>query len=153
MIKIQSVSDLITNSSTEVFVIYDESAIKGIKELVTSIISLNDSSKTFDDYFDVELCVNYDSLYYVLNDSDIKEPEAIKYREIEDWKERGEYMESIPKERVEELFNIYNATNWDVLYPYEGINVIAKVDDPIVNKVASVIAGIGNIFELDYSQS
>lgn len=49
--KIQSISNLITNSSTEVFLTYSSRTAKDIRNLVTSILSLVDPSKTFDDYF------------------------------------------------------------------------------------------------------
>lgn len=57
-IKIQSVSDIITNSSTEVFMVYDDSAFKNIKELVNAILALAGSDQTFDDLFEIKACVS-----------------------------------------------------------------------------------------------
>jgi hypothetical protein len=57
-IKIQSVSDIITNSSTEVFMVYDNSAFKNIKELVNAILALAGSDQTFDDLFEIKACVS-----------------------------------------------------------------------------------------------
>lgn len=57
-IKIQSVSDIITNSSTEVFMVYDNSAFKNIKELVNAILALAGSNQTFDDLFEIKACVS-----------------------------------------------------------------------------------------------
>ena len=55
VLKIQSVSDIITNSSTEVFMVYDDTSFKNIKDLVNAILSLNkDNTYTFDDLFTVE---------------------------------------------------------------------------------------------------
>ena len=151
-INIQSISDLITNSSTEVFVVYDRQAVEEVKDMVSSILSLVDPSKTFDDYFEIDLRVNYDLMDTVLNnlDSD-KYPEAAEYKKAEGVDEETKIMDAIPDERIEELFEAYNDSHWAYLRPYEGIRVIPKVDDPVVDKVAGVIAGIGNIFQLDYS--
>ena len=52
MIIINSMTDVITNSSTSVFVIYAEHNIDSIKELVNSILAI-DGRYTFDDLFNV----------------------------------------------------------------------------------------------------
>ena len=53
-IKIQSISDIITNSSTEVFIVYDSSNIDSIKQLVNAILS-SDGHYTFDDLFTIKM--------------------------------------------------------------------------------------------------
>lgn len=60
-LKVQSVSDIITNSSTEVFMVYDENSMNNIKDLVNAILSLSGSNKTFDDLFTYE--INFDEEY------------------------------------------------------------------------------------------
>lgn len=54
--KIKSITDVITNSSTEVFTVYDKNAIENIKQLVNAILSINNNDKklTFDDLFDID---------------------------------------------------------------------------------------------------
>ena len=55
VIKIQSVSDIITNSSSEVFMVYDVDGLEKIKELVNAVLSLNENNTyTFDDLFTIE---------------------------------------------------------------------------------------------------
>lgn len=52
---VQSVSDIITNSSSEVFMVYSDQSFKQIKELVNAILDINGENKyTFDDLFEVE---------------------------------------------------------------------------------------------------
>ena len=52
---VQSVSDIITNSSSEVFMVYSDNSFKQIKELVNAILSINSENKyTFDDLFEVK---------------------------------------------------------------------------------------------------
>lgn len=52
-VKIQSISDIITNSSSEVFVIYDQNGIDAIKALVNSLFRIANSKYVFDDLFDI----------------------------------------------------------------------------------------------------
>ena len=62
-IKIQSISDIITNSSTEVFTIYRRYNIQDIKDLVNSLFKLI-SNLRFDDFFTITLHINE----YVIDD-------------------------------------------------------------------------------------
>ena len=55
---IVSISDVITNSSSEVFCIYDKDSIRRIKELVNSLLP---ESKTFDDIFNLEVLLSCDA--------------------------------------------------------------------------------------------
>lgn len=157
---IQSISDLITNSSTEAFVVYDAGNIEDIKNLVNAILSLLDPSKTFDDYFTIEMQVNYDGLNDIFNELCANEelyesyPELKEYSTIEDYQEQDKYLRSLSVEAVEDYFDYYNEDTYDdYKYPYEGFVISAKVDDPIVQKVARVINNVDQIFNVDYSNN
>lgn len=50
-IQIQSLVDLITNSSTETFVILDGHAESMIRDIVDNVLKVAQSDKTFDDLF------------------------------------------------------------------------------------------------------
>lgn len=54
-IKIQSVSDVITNSSTEIYVEATEYTLNGIKNIVNSILKSVNSEYTADDLFEFSL--------------------------------------------------------------------------------------------------
>lgn len=54
-IKIQSVSDVITNSSTEIYVEATEYTLDGIKNIVNSILKSVNSEYTADDLFEFSL--------------------------------------------------------------------------------------------------
>ena len=56
--KIHSITDVITNSSTEVFAYVDKSTIEKIKELFNLIVSLTSGKGCFDDYFEISLVPN-----------------------------------------------------------------------------------------------
>lgn len=157
-INIQSISDLITNSSTEAFVVYDKSNIRDIKNLVNSILSLIDSSKTFDDYFTIEMLINYDDLHWIFDtyceDEDFYDevPEFKTYSEM-GYEEAKKFLESLPLEKIKSIFDWANDENYYRRYQlYEGFVVNTKDEnDPIVKKVASVINNVDNIFDVDYS--
>lgn len=53
--KIISFSDVITNSSSEVFTYYTESSIREVKALINAILKAGGSDKTCDDLFDINL--------------------------------------------------------------------------------------------------
>lgn len=55
VIKIQSISDVITNSSTEIYTICSEHTLDRLKEIVNSILKITDSTLTADDLFIFEL--------------------------------------------------------------------------------------------------
>lgn len=55
-IPIHSFVDLITNSSSEVFVSDTEKTVEALKEAVNAILKLAKSDKTCDDLFDTQLC-------------------------------------------------------------------------------------------------
>lgn len=64
-IKIQSISDIITNSSTEVFTVYKRYNIQDIKDLVNALFKLI-SNLRFDDFFTITLYISkfvIDNLY------------------------------------------------------------------------------------------
>ena len=50
-INIQSVSDLITNSSSEVYLCLDYNAVENFKEIVNTILKVGGSDKTCDELF------------------------------------------------------------------------------------------------------
>lgn len=52
--KVIGFSDVITNSSSEVFVMYDREGVESMKKLVNSILKCAGSTETFDTLFDVD---------------------------------------------------------------------------------------------------
>lgn len=56
--KISSITDVITNSSTEVFAYVNKGTVEKIKELFNLIVSLTSGKGCFDDYFEISLVPN-----------------------------------------------------------------------------------------------
>lgn len=119
-VKIQSVSDIITNSSTEVFMIYNEAAFKSIKELVNAILALGGTNKTFDDLFEIKANV---SEYFF---EDFPEYEG---------EDESKILERARKE-----------DQWKDGYSYiDGYEVTAK--NPADADAAKILSNIDNIFD------
>lgn len=158
--KIKSLTDVITNSSTEVFTIYNKGAINKVKEIVNSILALSDptSNLTFDDLFEIDYCF------------DIYEIEELIDQLAEKLKERGnkEHAEAIKTTVTteEELWNYSKQNNiYDVVmeiieeidndtYDYrmvDGIHIKAKnnpnVDKAKLGKAVEMLNNIDHIFE------
>lgn len=53
MIRIKSITEVITNSSTEVYTIYEDGGIDRIKELINLMFKMSKLDVTFEDIFDV----------------------------------------------------------------------------------------------------
>lgn len=60
LIPIHSFVDLITNSSSEVFVEATEKTVETVKDIINEVLKLQNSSKTADDLFSFTLVMNDD---------------------------------------------------------------------------------------------
>ena len=131
VIKVQSISDLITNSSTEVFVVYDSTNVDSIKNIVNAILAINGEGK-FEDYFEFKWIPNTDFLYEKWEEDKIEIP-------FEQW------VESLPESF---LFSEYQ--RWDDCRNFiEGYSITAK--DPKNSKAADLLTSLDSIFTTDVS--
>lgn len=55
IINIQSITDIVTNSSTEVFIRVEEAAIDTIKYLINNLLKISGSTLQADDLFTIEI--------------------------------------------------------------------------------------------------
>lgn len=107
-INIQSVSDIITNSSTEVFTMYRSSDINTIKNIVNAILAIN-SDVTFDDLFKIEMHISDTVFQYLWENSEQIQKEFPNEDDFYD------YLETLPVEKLSRYENI-----WDDVYPYDS---------------------------------
>ena len=56
--KIKSVTDVITNSSTEVFAMTSQLSVEKLKKMINLLLEVSGSTKTCDDLFDIHLEVS-----------------------------------------------------------------------------------------------
>ena len=107
-INIQSISDIITNSSTEVFTMYSSSDVNTIKNIVNAILALN-SDITFDDLFKIEMHISDTVFQYLWENSEQIQKEFPNEEEFYD------YLEALPLEKLSRYEKI-----WNDVYPYDG---------------------------------
>ena len=120
-INIQSISDIITNSSTEVFTMYRSSDVNTIKNIVNAILAIN-SDITFDDLFKIEMHISDIVFEYLWQNS-----EQIQ-KEFPNEEDFYNYLEALPLENLSRYEKI-----WDDVYPddsyysfYDGYTVSIK---------------------------
>ena len=81
MIKIQSISDLITNSSSEVFVMYTKEGIESFKEIISTLIG-----EDFDKRFNLEVYCNEHAIdEYAKSGSDLSFEDWCFERDQNNW--------------------------------------------------------------------
>ena len=121
---IQSISDIITNSSTEVFMVYDKRAFDDIKDLVNAILNINkDNEYTFDDLFEIKESFDKEEFLY----------QYPQYKSLKD------------DEIIEKAHKI-DDENYGEGYPYVN-GYIVKAKNPKNNEVAEKLSNINRIFE------
>lgn len=152
-IKVQSISDIITNSSTEVFIVYDSSNIDSIKRIIDAILSI-DGHYTFDDLFTIKMNVAeyaIDDMYKDWEDFFPNDPRP------ESVKEFDEFINSLPQEELDKYVNIWEGHRdyyWEAYPFYEGYSVsikegVEKTDK--LQKAVDAIRSLDSIFSIDYS--
>jgi hypothetical protein len=108
-LKLHSITDLITNSSTTIFT-YSEGSIEPCKELINEILKLMGEDKTCDDIFELSITKDNDSIRDLMDYQleDYLEPEEYAALNIpeNDYKKRNkrydEILEEIQSGKVEE---------------------------------------------------
>jgi hypothetical protein len=143
-IKIQSMTDVITNSSTSVFCVYEPQNIDTIKRLVNSILAIS-GDYTFDDLFDIKFKYDYEDISYFLY-----------IEKLIPYKEQYDFIKSLSEEefnKIVEEAGEYEGCDFCTEDFYGGIEVTVKpgIDSLKVEKAALLISQIDSIFDLDYS--
>ena len=140
MVKVKSITDVITNSSTECFAMRDGATEKRIKELVNALLQVGgDYSHTFDDFFTFKRTVNIPAI-----------KEWIDY----EWIDEEDKPEKPIDEMTEEdwyYWAVEHDSRYDEHAPWHdiGVDVIAK--DPLNEKAAELLSGLNTIFSLTYT--
>lgn len=127
-IKIQSISDVITNSSSEIYTVYDsEDIVKTIKDMVNSILALGQADLCFDDLFTIEIHWENESEWedhgYKSKEEFIKALEEsgglIKGDGFNNWYEvipKPEAEKHLGVQKIADLINHINNTFWSEIY-------------------------------------
>lgn len=140
-----SITDVITNSSTSVFVVHRESDINSIKELVNAILAI-DGNYTFDDLFEINLEFNYDVIDEYLEDI------GEEFKEFETSNDWEAIINSYDNDKKQLLANkLWSCIDYDYCRyysPYEYIQVIPKKE--IAKNAADLISRMDEIFDINY---
>ena len=153
VIKVQSISDVITNSSTEVFIVYDSNNIDSIKHVVNAILSI-DGHYTFDDLFTIKMNVAEYVIDDVYKDWEDYFPNDPKPESIDDF---WEFINALPQEELDKYVSVWEGGQtyyWESYPFYEGYSVsikegIEKTDK--LQKAVDAIRSLDTIFSLDYT--
>lgn len=133
ILKIKSITDVITNSSTEVYTIYDDYGMSKIKKLVDLMLNMANIDATFDDIFDIKYLMDD----YTLRDafetlknciSSIKMDENIK-EFIEDFisnKIDRQSLNKIPYELKLEVAKLYDEEYYSERPAITGFKIEVK---------------------------
>lgn len=153
--KISSITDVITNSSTEVFQRYDESSFDVLKELINNVLKLSNSNLTFDDLFEIRLDIELDDIIdeygeYLerLNNGE----KAVRFRDA-DYQEKYEMLENEDYDTILQIAREYDEARYSDGYPaINGYTVSLKSDIAIENKelakkIAEQLSNMDNLFE------
>ena len=138
ILKIQSISDVITNSSTEIYTIYTKNDIETIKNIVNALLAVNGDS-TFDDLFNIELLINDSVFEYLWEDSqEIQE----QYPNRDDF---YDYLEKLDDEseldRLEDIW--YDTHSWSCYMSfYDGYVVSIKPEIEKTEKLEKAMQAI-----------
>ena len=121
LVAIQSISDIITNSSSEIFQFANNK--KGVKELITLILKASSSDLTCDDLFIVESHYDIDIIeledeYFSFADLYKDDPKVVELVKATEGKDRYSY------EYEQSLFNLYNYLK--VTYNVADIDELAE---------------------------
>ena len=150
ILKIQSISDVITNSSTEIYTIYTKNDIATIKNIVNALLAVNGDS-TFDDLFDIELLINDSVFEYLWEDSsELQE----QYPNSDDF---YDYLEKLTDEseldRLEDIW--YDTHTWNCYMSfYDGYVVSIKPEiekTEKLEKAMQAIQALDSIFSHEVS--
>ena len=145
-INIQSVSDIITNSSTEVYTIYSIRDKQAIKEIVNALLSINGDLR-FDDLFNIGMMVSEWAAETLWEESpDIQE----QFSTLNDF---DNYLATLTDDELENYADKYeNLDIWDARPFYDGYFVSVKDDveqTPVLERAIRAIHSFDSLFEHD----
>ena len=148
-------SDVITNSSTEVFVVYDSTNVDSIKRIVNAILDIN-SNYTFDDLFTIKMLVSEYAICKMYKEWDKYFPDRSKPNSENAF---FEYIESLSNSEISTIEDVwiendYSTYGWEYSPFYEGYKIDIKEGvekNDKLQKAVDAIRSLDSIFSIDYS--
>ena len=148
-VKIHSIVDVITNSSTVIYITMKENSIKEMFEIINEILKIADSDKKAEDLFSIEIERNWDQILdSFLDDDPVNEKEIKLFEELVklEYKESEEYEENviIPYLKESGRWKAFN-TNYDGFDYDSWLIVKAKNEDKSTMEFWNKIKNLFNV--------
>lgn len=156
-IKYHSFIDIITNSSTEIYVSVGDWSVKTVKDLVNGMLKIAKSDKTCDDLFEISIN-NYRCEEWILGEQvydyfvESNKMTRDEYKVLTDdeklnkfYQESGETYETMSAKYYEHIEDDYDS------FDESSLLVKAKTDDPDVIEVAKILHNLRDIFAIEAS--
>lgn len=141
-IKLQSLTDVITNSSTSIYTMYDIRDKDTIKSIVNAILAI-EGKYTFDDLFEMGFTVNS----WILEDIyDRDESLQEQYSTFGAFKD---YISTLSDEELIEWDDVAKDSTYDPICLFDGFWISVKKgveETEVLKKAAQAIQTIDNIF-------
>ena len=145
-IPIHSFVDLITNSSSEIFVSADANTVKAVKKLIDNILKASGSDKTADDLFEI-------GLGYEVTDNETYDNKFVTKAEFEKIEETYQEWEDGDQRRAEPRFQPRYSDG-----DYSNSNLLVTVKDDVSSEqkaaakaAAKTLSDLTGLFEIDAS--
>lgn len=145
VINIQSISDIITNSSTSVITMYNLKDKQEIKNIVNAILAI-EGNYTFDDFFTIHFLVDK---YVAMDIYQCYEEYQKKYPTEDDF---IAYLDSLSDEELDHWDDIAKDMDYNPITIFKGyqINVKEGIEEtPELKQAIIAIQSIDNIFDYE----
>lgn len=146
-IKLQSLIDVITNSSTSIYTMYNIRDKDTIKDIVNAILAI-EGKYTFDDLFEMGFTVNSWILEDIYNGDDSLQERYLTFEVFED------YISTLSDEELITWDDIAKDSTYDPICLFDGFWVSVKKgieETEVLKKAAQAIQTIDNIFTYEAS--
>lgn len=150
-IDLHSIVELITNSSSEIYIEATERSIEAIKSIIDNILQFSEKNLSSDDLFDIELGISYndDHLGDLIADH-LRDEFTLEENELLD----DEQYDLIEK-RLLEIDNMDPKPDWydelindneEDLRVRSSINVKCKLDSPYIEEAGKLLNNLEQLF-------
>ncbi len=139
IIPVHSFVDLITNSSSEVYVMADEGTISAIKDIINHLLKIGGGTQSADDIFEFDLITRVSSFNSITPAGYEKYDAMISKKEFEALKAKGEFADDPEFEKECDGYS----------YQETFVRVTAK--DPSNAEVAKLLSNLDDLFQLEAS--
>ena len=150
-IKIQSITDIITNSSTSIITMYNLKDKQEIKDIVNAILAI-EGNHTFDDFFTIRMLIDD----YVVDERMMLQGRVVNKEKYPTEDDFIAYLDGLSDEELDHWDDIAKDMTYDPITIFNGytVNIKEGVEEtPELKQAINAIQSISCIFdyEADYN--